>query len=182
MTFLKGQPSWNKGKRIGETHPQMGFQKGNRLGDNLKTKSTQFKKGVHVSSLTEFPKGFKSLFGFKKGFTPWNKGLKGWRTGKDNPTWKPPELRRKSEKKHLDGQYRDWMFQVKNRDNWQCRIANEDCKGRLEAHHILNWVDYPELRFIINNGISLCHAHHPRGRAKEKQMIPTLQELLSQVH
>lgn len=44
----------------------------------------------------------------------------------------------KNEKKHLDTQYRCWMVDVKNRDNWKCKINNKDCKGRLESHHILN--------------------------------------------
>src|ERR1035437_6939364 len=29
-----------------------------------------------------------------------------------------------NEKKHLDTQYRQWMFSVKKRDNWKCRIAD----------------------------------------------------------
>lgn len=88
-------------------------------------------------------------------------------------------LLKKSEKKHLDCQYRYWMLNVKRRDNWKCKIGNEECKGRLEAHHILNWIEYPELRYDENNGITLCAFHHPRGREKEKRMIPELQGLLS---
>jgi len=71
------------------------------------------------------------------------------------------------------------MLSVKRRDNWKCRIADVNCSGRLEAHHILNWKYYPELRYDINNGITLCHNHHPRGRMEEKRMIPELQGLLS---
>ena len=85
----------------------------------------------------------------------------------------------KSEKKHLDTRYKEWMRAVKNRDGWQCRIANGDCSGRLEAHHILNWVDYSELRYKVNNGITLCQAHHPRGRAEEKRLILTFKELVT---
>lgn len=85
----------------------------------------------------------------------------------------------KSEKKHLDCQYRDWMKGVKDRDSWKCKISNSDCDDRLEAHHILNWVDYPELRYKLNNGITLCHAHHPRGRVKEKRLVSEFQELVS---
>lgn len=84
-----------------------------------------------------------------------------------------------SEKKHLCGKYREWMKSVKKRDNWKCKISNEDCKGRLESHHILNWVEYPELRYQTNNGITLCHAHHPRKRAEEKRLIPIFMELVS---
>jgi hypothetical protein len=85
---------------------------------------------------------------------------------------------KKSDKKHLDCEYRDFMFGVKNRDNWKCKINNKECKGRLEAHHILNWIDYPDLRYDINNGITLCQFHHPRGRIKEKLMISEFQNLL----
>lgn len=99
--------------------------------------------------------------------------------GKNHHNWKPPELRKKSEKKHLDGRYRDWMKAVKNRDSWKCKISDENCKGRLEAHHILRWSDFPKLRYEINNGITLCHAHHPRKRAEEKRLSPFFQELVS---
>ena len=59
------------------------------------------------------------------------------------------------------------------------RIADINCSGRLEAHHILDWINYPELRYEINNGITLCHAHHPRGRAKEKELSPYFVELVT---
>ena len=74
---------------------------------------------------------------------------------------------------------KQWRKQVKDRDNWSCRITDINCGGRLEAHHILSWRDFPELRYVINNGITLCHAHHPRKRAEEKRLIPTFQELVS---
>lgn len=86
-----------------------------------------------------------------------------------------------NEKKHLDGRYREWMFGVKNRDNWACRIADINCEGRLEAHHILNWKDYPELRYEINNGITLCHAHHPRKRKDEAKLSPYFQQLVAEM-
>ena len=85
----------------------------------------------------------------------------------------------KSEKKHLDGKYREWMLAVKNRDCWKCKINNSDCSGRLESHHILDWKNYPELRYEINNGITLCHAHHPMKRAEEKRLAPLFMELVS---
>ena len=67
--------------------------------------------------------------------------------GSNHPRWIPDRSKLvKSEKKHLDGKYRGWMYQVKNRDGWKCKISNQDCSGRLEAHHILNWAEYPELR------------------------------------
>jgi hypothetical protein len=54
--------------------------------------------------------------------------------------------------------YTDWRKNVWTRDNWKCKINNQDCKGQILAHHILGWKQYPELRYNINNGITLCQA------------------------
>lgn len=75
--------------------------------------------------------------------------------------------------------YKEWRKRVWLRDNFMCKIANPDCAGRIEVHHILGYTEYPELRYEINNGITLCHAHHPRKRAEEKRLSPYFQELVS---
>jgi len=75
--------------------------------------------------------------------------------------------------------FQNWVKQVKKRDKNQCRINNEDCFGYNIVHHILPWRDYPELRYKINNGITLCQAHHPRKRVEEKQLIPLFKRLVS---
>ena len=128
----------------------------------------------------------------KIGKPTWNKGLKGYRAGKNhhwfgrdvtgekNPSYiKDRTQLKKSDRKWKDSAYMDWVKRIKNRDNWVCRIADINCGGRLEAHHILDWINYPELRYEINNGITLCHAHHPRGRAKEKELSPYFVELVT---
>ena len=74
---------------------------------------------------------------------------------------------------------KQWRIEVKKRDNYTCRIADNNCDGRLEVHHILRWSEFPELRYKTNNGITLCHAHHPRKRAEEKRLIPTFNELVT---
>jgi hypothetical protein len=76
-------------------------------------------------------------------------------------------------------EYRDWRTAVYLRDDYKCRMMTPDCGVKLEAHHILSWKDYPELRYQINNGITLCLAHHPRKRAEEKRLAPVFQELVA---
>jgi len=174
---------WNKGLKIKETHPQMGFQKGNKFNEDSRVKATQFKKGECLSPQTQF----------KKGQVSWNKGKKGifkhteeWKKerseamkGEKNPLWiKDRKKLKKDRIQAYDCAYKNWMKAVKSRDNWKCKISNQDCRGRLEAHHILNWIVYPELRYQVNNGITLCLAHHPRKRAEEKRLIPFFMELV----
>ena len=137
-------------------HPRTGV----KASDELRKKLSKAHIGQYVSEETR-----KKLSEAHKGENHWN-----WK--EDRKSLK------KSEKKHLDGQYRDWMNGVKNRDEWKCRISDENCKGRIEAHHILNWIDYPELRYSLTNGITLCQAHHPKGRAKEKRLEPLFTNII----
>lgn len=83
--------------------------------------------------------------------------------------------------KAYDTRYKYWMLEVKKRDGWKCKISNGDCKGHLEAHHILNWKDHPELRYEVNNGITLCQAHHPRKRVEEAKLSPFFQKLVAEM-
>jgi len=102
------------------------------------------------------------------------------RRGENHPNYiKDRTQLKKSERKDKDSAYMYWRIEVYKRDKYKCKILNSDCKGRLEAHHILNWVDYPELRYDINNGITLCHSHHPRKWEEEKRLSPYFMELVS---
>ena len=78
-------------------------------------------------------------------------------------------------------EYKQWRMSVLKRDNLECRMKNEDCDGSIIAHHILPWRDYVELRYEINNGITLCHFHHPRKRSEEANLSPYLKELVINV-
>lgn len=50
-----------------------------------------------------------------------------------------------------------WARRVRRRDK-VCQICgNNDC---LQAHHIKSFMDYPEYRLDLNNGITLCRKHH----------------------
>lgn len=45
------------------------------------------------------------------------------------------------------------------RDNWTCKKTGQR-GGKLVVHHILNFSDNPELRFNIENGITLSRESH----------------------
>lgn len=105
--------------------------------------------------------------------------VKGKYVGENSPVWIKDRSKLAKRQERNDTTYKEWRKKVWLRDNFKCKIANPDCCGRIEAHHILSWSEYPDLRYEINNGITLCHAHHPRKRAEEKRLVPTFKELVS---
>jgi len=61
-------------------------------------------------------------------------------------------------------EFRLWREAVFARDNWTCQKCGvKSGNGEavyLHSHHILNFADYPEVRFAIDNGITLCENCH----------------------
>jgi len=170
------------------------FKKGHKHSLETKLKISLAHKGKHVSPTTQFKKGHITVWTDEmreklrqarlknngmKGKPAWNRGLKGFLAGEKSPHWKKDRTTLAKRQQRNDSVYIDWRKQVWLRDNFKCKIDNPDCSGRIEAHHILPWRDYPELRYQPNNGITLCHAHHPRTRAEEKRLISEFQCLVS---
>jgi DNA-directed RNA polymerase subunit RPC12/RpoP len=55
--------------------------------------------------------------------------------------------------------YSEWRTSVFQRDNFTCQ--NCGIRGsELNAHHIKSYMEYPDMRHDINNGITLCKACH----------------------
>ena len=99
--------------------------------------------------------------------------------GEKNPNWIHDRNSIKRRERRDNPEYKIWRWSIWMRDGFKCRIVSNDCSGRIEAHHILGWSLYPELRYEINNGITLCRAHHPRKRAEEKRLAPVFLELVA---
>ena len=65
----------------------------------------------------------------------------------------------------------EWRTAVLKRDNYTCQKCGAKNKKnnyiRIEAHHKKPFAIFPELRFVIDNGITLCkkcHDKEPKGR------------------
>ncbi len=75
-------------------------------------------------------------------------------------------------------EYREWRISVLKRDGFQCLWCKRT--DSLEAHHIYSFASFPELRFDIKNGISLCSECHkltPNYGSKQKKFDQRIKEI-----
>ena len=67
----------------------------------------------------------------------------------------------------------EWRKKVFERDNYACVIGGKAHGHKLHADHIKPFSLYPELRFVLSNGRTLCEDCHKKtptygGRSKNK--------------
>jgi len=138
MAPHKGNIPWNKDKKGVMPTP---WNKGVTHTDEVKAKIKE-KRAKQVFSfetrkkMSEARKGSKCIF-WKGGTT--SEGMK---------------IRSSFE-------YRLWRESVFKRDNWTCVWCGK-VGGKLNADHIKPFCDYPELRFAIDNGRTLCIECHKK--------------------
>lgn len=58
----------------------------------------------------------------------------------------------------INSQYFEWRKAVLERDHYFCRWCHS--QDRLEVHHIWKFSKYPERRWDVSNGLTLCHDCH----------------------
>jgi 5-methylcytosine-specific restriction endonuclease McrA len=134
-----GKPSWWKGR----TRPEWAKLKvatGHRVSDAAKEVMRRKKLGRKLSlatrrKMSENNKGAKSHF---------------WRGGK---TAQSTIIRESLE-------YKLWREPVFKRDGYACVIGGKAHGRELQADHIKPFALFPELRFDVNNGRTLCPPCH----------------------
>jgi len=152
---------------------KVGWEKRRENGNDIPY--NKGKKGLQVAwnkGLTKEDNSSISKMGFQKGHQ-FNKGEKSY-------LWKggiTPE----NVKIRNSIQMKLWREALLIRDNFTCQKCGQN-GGKLQAHHILNFSIYLDLRFDINNGIILCkkchkefHKIYGRKDNTQEQLIKFLQ-------
>ena len=80
------------------------------------------------------------------------------RTGENHPRYNPnlTDEERFNKRGH---EHIMWSQQVLSDDNYTCQICNQ-LRGNLNAHHLNGWNAFPEQRFDLDNGVTLCTDCH----------------------
>jgi 5-methylcytosine-specific restriction endonuclease McrA len=74
-------------------------------------------------------------------------------------------------------EYKTWRKRVLDRDLHTCKICGS--KKNPVAHHIIEAQDSPDLRYDIDNGITLCKKCHIAIHVKDShRFIESLQEAI----
>lgn len=160
-----------------------------KIGLGNKGKIVSLKSKIKISlankgkNFTGIENGKKTRF--KNGQIPWNKGIC-YHNPKLKIIQKTSKFRIKQSLSHsgnkchfwkggitpenlrirMSVKYKLWREAVFKRDNWTCQkcgIKNNKGVGEtivLNSHHIKSFAYYPELRFEISNGTTLCENCH----------------------
>lgn len=162
------QTEEHKGK-LSRIHRIIGSMPPSHLGkkrsDETKRKISIAKTGVKRGPLSnEQKKKIGDFFRGKKLSLELRRKMSEVKMGDKNPGWKGGmEPESKAIRKRIE--YRLWRESVFKRDNWTCQKTGQR-GGRLHPHHIKNFSQFPELRFAIDNGITLSEKAHKEFHKK----------------
>lgn len=81
-----------------------------------------------------------------------------WRRGENSQFWKGG-ITKKNQVVRNSFEYKLWRIAVFERDKYTCIWCGYTGK-ELQADHIKPFAQYPELRFAIDNGRTLCKPCH----------------------
>jgi hypothetical protein len=126
----KGQVAWNKGKPHSE---------------ELKKKLSDIKKA----------QGIKPPL--RTGCKPWNTGIPLIQAREENcHFWKGGLTGNQIQRGRVEN--KNWKKSCLERDKYMCTVCEK--REPLVVHHVKCWKKYPELRFDVENGVTLCNSCH----------------------
>lgn len=172
-----GVGKWMNGKTMSqEARIKISIaRKGKKLSDATRQKISKANRGQRRSEETRI-----KISEAKKGSIAWNRGKRASEKANLNSSISHKKYYDKvgradiSRYHHLkDRFYIKWRTEVFLRDKFQCQICNQT-GGTLNAHHIKSWTKYMELRYAIDNGITLCEKCHKEIHKKNENNLQPL--------
>ena len=101
---------------------------------------------------------------YKTGKRGANSGGGKWMKGGGNPNWKGGVSSDRHEMHRRSAEVHSWRREVISRDKRTCQRCGvkKNTRKRIEvvAHHKKSWTKFPEFRFILENGMTVCAECH----------------------
>ncbi|MDY6862929.1 MAG: HNH endonuclease [Thermodesulfobacteriota bacterium] len=100
-------------------------------------------------------------------------------TGENNLNWKGG-VTKIHDRLRSSSDYQIWRLKVYRRDRFICQVCKNKSsrKNKLHAHHIFKFSEYLDIRFNVDNGITLCQSCHSKIKNYEEKMIPLFKSLI----
>lgn len=80
--------------------------------------------------------------------------------GTEHPKYNPELTEYQRANSRINGNKKSWRIGIFERDNFTCKSCGDKTGGNLVAHHLNCYKFFPEQRWDIDNGITLCSKCH----------------------
>ena len=125
-------------------------------------------KGAAVTLEQRRNKSYEEIYGIARASVERQKRREGHRKRWEN------RIRKCDLRPYQGGstEYNIWRTSVFKRDNYVCQFCGVN-NDQLNAHHVHEWAGFPQERFDVENGLTLCQCCH-RGLHGELYVIARL--------
>jgi len=80
--------------------------------------------------------------------------------GENHYNWNPQITDEQRQHTRRYPEYKQWVKDVYERDQYTCQVCGDSRGGNLQAHHLYSYTHYPKKRLKLENGICLCETCH----------------------
>lgn len=158
MAFQKGNKINLGRKATDETKAKMSeSRKGRKAWNKGIPHTEEAKKKMSESAPKSKPEGFGLKVAIANSERIWTEEMKLKHSGENCNFWKGG-ISHINKLIRASAEYKSWRTLVFKRDNYSCQTCGSH--KNLHAHHIKEFAKYPELRYEIDNGQTLCQIHH----------------------
>lgn len=154
------------GKKLTEEHKKKmrdAWDYDKHITESWRKKQSEVNKGKPVTPIGSkwSEKQRQNIMTAREKWTPEFKAARAKRisvgqTGEKNHQWMSDRMKLKQ---RPTPEQKAWRKKVLERDNNTCQECGLK-SDKLDCHHIYSYKEYPELRWVVSNGLALCHECH----------------------